>query len=340
MGLRVALGSSRIGSVVAATVLAALGAVCAIHFRPERDPQRLWRSVQADLGAQHYERAYATMSRLVDLRRPTEDDRMVLAQLAMTTGRTDKALENLARVPDSHPMASQARLWEGQLALRRQRAQAAELSFVRALAIDPGLIPARRELVYLYGMQRRRSELAAQFEALAELVPMSFDEVSLWCLIRSAPWDPKEIRPILDAFVQAEPGDRASRLALAEAYRRLGRPQEVDVVLSQLPREDPDARAILVRMAYDRGDTQAVESLLAPDHDGNPTLEIFRGRLALVHRDLRSAVHHFRKASAADPHDPAKLFMLGEALVKAGETIEGRLHLTVRPRSRCPLRTH
>jgi tetratricopeptide (TPR) repeat protein len=307
--------------------LVALGLICAVRFRPERDPDWLWSSVQADLHAQRFERAYAAMRRLVDLRRPTQEDRLVLAQLAMTTGRTDEALDNLAQVPDFHPMSSQARLWEGQLALRRQRAHAAELSFLRALTIDPGLIPARRALVYLYGMQRRRRELATQFEALAELAPMTFDEVILWCLIRVSPWDPNEVRPILEGFLQADPSDRSSRLALADVYRRLGLAEDVDVALRQLPPVDPDARAIRARMAYEQGDAQAVEPLLAPDHDGNPILEVFRGRIALVRGDLPSAVRHFRDASAADPHDPTKIFMLGEALIKAGDTSEGRIHL-------------
>ena len=102
---------------------------------------------------------------------------------------------------------------------------------------------------------------------------------------------------------------------------------EVEVALMHLPAVDPDARAILVRIAYDRGDAEAVESLLMPDHDGNPILEVFRGRMALVHGDLRSAVRHFRTGLAADPHDPLKLFMLGEALVKAGDTAVGRFYL-------------
>ena len=79
----------------------------------------------------------------------------MMARLAMATGRTNEALVNLAHVTDDHPAAAQARLWEGQLELRRQRARAAESSLRRAIAIDPGLVAARRELVYLYGMQRR-----------------------------------------------------------------------------------------------------------------------------------------------------------------------------------------
>ena len=82
--------------------------------------------------------------------------------------------------------------------------------------------------MYLYGVQRRCSELSTEFAALAEAAPMSFDQVSLWCLIGTAPWDPREVQPILAAFVQADPSDRESRLALAEAYGSLGQHEDVD----------------------------------------------------------------------------------------------------------------
>jgi tetratricopeptide (TPR) repeat protein len=267
------------------------------------------------------------MRRLLDSRPPTEDDWLMMARLAMATGRTNEALGELTRVSASHPAAAQARLWEGQLELRRQRARAAEALLRRALETDPKLVPAHRELIYLYGMQRRLSDLGAQFAALAELAPMNFDEVRVWCLIRSAPWDPQEVRHILAAFVQADPSDRASRLALAEAYGALGQHEDVKAVLKPLPAADPDARAILARIAHDQGDAAVVESLLALGPDDHPTLQFFRGRLALLRRDLAAAVRHFRKATAGDPHDRAKLFILGDALVKAGEPAEGKTYL-------------
>jgi tetratricopeptide (TPR) repeat protein len=326
MALRVTLGCSLTRSAVAVAVLAVLGGACAIFVRPERDPDRLWRSARDEFRVGRFDRAEAMMRRLVDVRPPTEDDWLIMARLAMAAGRTNEALLDLARVTDEHPIAAQARLWEGQLELHRQRARAAEAALRRAIAIDPGLVAARRELVYLYGMQRRCEDLSAQFAALAELAPMNFEQVTLWCLIGRAPWDPHEVQPILAAFVQADPTDRASRLALAEAYGSLGQYADVESVLKPLPAADPGARAILVRVAHERGDAAAVESLLALGPDEHPSLELFRGRIALLHRDLPAAIHHFRKAAAASPHDRDMLFMLGDALVKAGEPVEGQCY--------------
>ncbi len=245
----------------------------------------------------------------------------------MATGRTNEALAEFTRVSDGHLAAAQARLWEGQLELRTHRARAAESSLGRALAIDPRLVEARRHLVYLFGIQRRCDDLSAQFAALAELDFITFDQMSVWCLIRIAPWHPQEVQPILAAFVQADPEDRASRLALAEAYGSLGEHENVEAVLKHLPATDPDARAILARIAYDRGDAEAVESLLAQGGDDHPILQFYRGRLAILHRDLPGAVRHFREWTAADPHDRSRLFMLGDALVKSGDHVEGERYL-------------
>ncbi len=327
MGLRVAFGYRLTKFAVVAAGLATLVGAYAIVTQPERDPERLWQSIQADSRAQHFERAYAGMKRLLNLRPPTEDDCLTLARLAMATGRTNEALADFARVSDAHPTAALARLWEGQLELRIHRAHAAESSLRRALAIDPSLVEARRHLVYLYGMQRRCDELSAQFAALAERDLITFDQMSLWCLIGSAPWHPQEVQPILTAFVQADPDDRASRLALAEAYGSLGQYQNVEAVLKRLPATDPDARAILARIAFDRGDVEAVESLLSNGSDDHPILQFYRGRLAILHRDLPAAIRHFRKWTAADPHDRNRLYMLGDALVKSGKHVEGETYL-------------
>ena len=169
---------------------------------------------------------------------------------------------------------------------------------------------------------------------------MSFDQVSLWCLIGSAPWDPQEVRPILAAFVQADPDDRASRLALAEAYGSLGQYENVEAVLKHLPATDPGARAILARIAYDRGDPAAVEALLATGPDDHPILQHYRGQMALLHRDLPAAIRHFRRWTAADPHDRARLYMLGDALVKSGKPVEGDRLFAGRPRPSGSLQTH
>src|SRR5205823_8892957 len=121
---------------------------------------------QADLQGGRFERVEAAVARLARRREPTPRDWLLRAQLAVARSRTEAALADLARVPDHHYMAAQARLMAGQLELRRDRFRFAEEAFHAALRLDPGLIQAHRELIYIYGLQLRRPELNAEFHAL------------------------------------------------------------------------------------------------------------------------------------------------------------------------------
>ena len=244
---------------------------------------------------------------------------MLRARVAIARGRTEEALSALARVPNDHPMAIEARLRQGQLELRRDRMRAAEAALLQALRLHPQLVQARRELVYIYGMQLRRAELGAQFRALAELGPLSFGDAFVWSLSRGYPWDPAETVKMLGRFLEADPGDRWSRLGLAESLRQLGRLSEAEQVLRALADDDPLARAARVRVALDKGDVAAAESLLAGGPADHPELALLRGRMALLHHDGPAAVRHLRAAWAAAPEDRDIQFYLGQALRLAGD---------------------
>ena len=254
------------------------------------------------------------------LREPTALDRMLRAQLSMARGQTDEAIADLDRVPDDHKMGAQARLQTGQLELRRNRYQAAESAFRKALVIDPRMVPARRELVFIYGMQLRRPELNATFRALSELSPLTYPEVFLWCLSRGVSWEPEEIAETLAKCIEADPNDRWARLGRADALRELSRFDEAESVLAPLPGSDPDARAARVRIALDRGDPSAAEALLESGPSDHLGLALLRGRLALVHNDGKEAVRQFQAAYHQSPNLREAILGLGQAYQMVGDT--------------------
>jgi tetratricopeptide (TPR) repeat protein len=49
--------------------------------------------------------------------------------------------------------------------------------------------------------------------------------------------------------------------------------------------------------------------------------------LALLHHELPAAIGYFRRWAAADPHDRARLYVLGDALIKFGDAAEGNRYL-------------
>ena len=66
-------------------------------IRPDRDPDRLWRTVHDELRAGGSIGAESSMRRLLELRPATEDDWFTMAQIAMGQGRTTMLLTTCSR---------------------------------------------------------------------------------------------------------------------------------------------------------------------------------------------------------------------------------------------------
>ena len=306
-----------IGLIVAGSALLGWGYSVLRPTSPGAD--EVWAQAEADLHARRFERVEAAVARLARLREPTPLDWMLRAQLAVALERPDEALAELAQVPDSHYMAAQARLLAGQIELRRDRMRFAEEQLRDGIRIDPGLIQAHRELIYICGLQLRRAEINAEFRALSSLTDLPFQEVFHWCMLRNESWEPSEAGPMLAKCVAADPGDRWSRLALSENNRRMGLLDEADSAVAPLAADDPEAIAARARIAFDRHEMDRAERLLASGPVDNPVLARLRGRWALSRRDARTALSHFRIAYAADPDSREALFGLIGALQMLGD---------------------
>jgi tetratricopeptide (TPR) repeat protein len=290
--------------------------------RGPSDPNALWRQADADADVGRYDRVEAALARLGRLRSPTPDDWYLRAKLAMAQERTDEAVSDLAKIPDAAPLGGMARLRTGQIELRRDRWRHAETALRAASALDPRLVQAHRELIFLYSMQSRRAELGDQFRALSDLTALTFDDLFRWCLTRNTQWEPREIIAAMTRCVRADPADRWSRLALAAALRRVGRIDDAASALEPLPESDAEARMLRAEIALDRGDDRAAAALLAGGPEDHPGLARLRGRTALARHDGPAALDHYRIAAAADRDDRDTLFGLAAALVLTGNEAE------------------
>ncbi len=276
-------------------------------------------AAQADLKANRFDRVEDGIARLGRLRQPNAADRMLRGQLAVARERPDEALAELARVPDDSPLAPQARLLAGQVELRRNRFRFAEEAFRAAVRIDPALVRAHRELIYIYGYQLRRDGLDEEFLALSRVTDLRDKELFHWGLLKNDSWEPSEAADVLARSLAADPDDRWTRPALAENQRKMGHLEESEATLSRLAPDDPRAIATRVQLAMDRGDDRAAERLLATGPAAEPALARLRGRLALSRRDAAAAVRHFRIACEAQPDSREALSGLIAALGIQGE---------------------
>lgn len=316
-------GVPPVGLAAALVVVVVLAAALSRLRRP--DPDEVYESALGALEAGRFEAAESALGRLGLLRRPTVLDRGVRARVDIALGRIDAAVAGLATIPDDHPLAAWARLRVGQLERGRHRLRAAETALRQAMVLEPGLIEARRELIYLLGLQLRRRALGAEFAALAERSTLTAKEVWVWCLLHDlAWWTPAELATVLRPALKADPDDRWSRLALAESERRQGHFDAAETLLAPLPADDPDARAARAGMALERQGPESAEALLAEGPEDHPGLAALRGRLALARRDGPAAVRYFERARAADPGRRRSLADLGHAWQIAGEPEKAR----------------
>jgi tetratricopeptide (TPR) repeat protein len=306
---------------VAVTGLAIASMVGAIVWsRPRASAQRLWDQAQNALKAGDLATAEARLVSISRLRAPTSFDLSLKAQIAAANGRPDEALAALARIPEGDRLAGQAFLMAGRIERRRNHIRAAEAQFRNALAAETGLIGARKELIFILGMQLRRREVDEEFKSLSRLTPLSHHELVTWGLTHFSVWVENSADQ-LEAFIQADPEDRYSRLSLATVFlRTLGMERRVDETLEPLPRSDPAAAALRIELRLNQGRIDEAMALLEDAPDDDPLLARIRGRVALMRHDYEAAIRHFKAAWTEEPYDRVSLTDLGKALALFGDT--------------------
>jgi tetratricopeptide (TPR) repeat protein len=300
-------------------VLALVSAVAAWRTWSRPDPDRVWQEAVADILAGRWVRARAGLRRLERLRVATPEDWLLRAQVSNAAGDDDAALAALGHVPEDHPLAAQAAFMAGRIERSHHWIRRAEAAYRQALARDPGLIPAHRELIYILGMQLRRRELDAEFKALARLTRLSHHDLYTWGLTHFIAWGPHTAED-LDAFIRADPDDRYSRLALATLLvDQPAMEARVERVLEPLLRDDPDALALRVELKLNQGWVDEALAMLrdAPEHHAQ--LARLRGRVALMRGDPAAAIGHFQDALGHEPDERVAIAELGKALRLRGD---------------------
>lgn len=311
--------------VLTAAAAAGIVAVAALSARlrgngPGAEALTL-RALQA-VRTRQWAAADAALDQLASLHAPTAAETILRAEVRKGQGKPDDALALLGRVPPGDPLAAQVLLMSAQIERGRDRLRVAEERLLAALKLDPNLVQARRELVYLYGMQARRDDLAAQFEALSKIGRLSFEDVFLWTTSNQDIWANTAIEADLRRFLKADPDDRKSRVALASVLLAAGKLDEAESVASPLPDADVEALAVRIQIAMRRSQWDQTEALLRRAPGGPPLLSRLRGELAMRRDDWPAAVRELTQAMQADPAGLQAAQSLALALKHCGKSAE------------------
>jgi tetratricopeptide (TPR) repeat protein len=306
-----------IGLVLAIVTLAGLAvALRARQVRPGRAPRRLdlLYAAWTEFNAKRYDQASAILDRRAANVSATALDWMLRGRIAESQGLPDEAIGHLKKIADTDALSAQAWLRIGQIEHTRHLARAAEAAYRRAERLDPNQVQPRRELAYLYALQRRQAECDSEFRALSRLIPLDHVLTFAWCQNYCRLWDPNESRKVLKAFLTEDPDDRFSRLALATSFQLTNQLDSAVEVLRAFPNSDPDARALRTQFAIERGEIEAAEILAREGPADHARLNVLRGQLALHAGQTRNAVAFFQAALRKESEDRDALQGLGLAM--------------------------
>ena len=141
--------------LASAVVIVVLLMMVGVAFNWPRgmDPQRLWNEAHSALQSGDLAAAEAKLASINRLRTPTSQDWSLKAQIAVARDHPEDALSALSHIPPDAPLAAQGFLLAGRIERQRNRMRAAEVYFRKALAAEPVLINAHKELIYVLGMQ-------------------------------------------------------------------------------------------------------------------------------------------------------------------------------------------
>jgi tetratricopeptide (TPR) repeat protein len=294
---------------------------------PPQPIEVLRQRVDQALQAKDYEGAIAILDRMEAQGGSRTEDQIRRAGAELGRERLDEVLRIVADVPLVGPDGARARLLAGQVSLRRHRLREAEPLFREAIALDPTVLQARRELVYVYGMREQRTLLHEQFLAMSQLVPLDWSDLFLWCLTRASDWYPPEHVPFLEKVIAADPEDQAARLSLSNSLAKLGAFREAKDILAPLNVSDPNVRLARAHVAMTSGDLAETDRLLAEGPDNHLELNCLRGQVAMARRDAAGAIRWFRKAVDQDPLDRDAVAGIGRAYQLAGDSQAARPYL-------------
>ena len=318
--------------VAAISIALAILVVAVTWPRTHIDPQLLWNEAYNALQSGDFATAEAKLASIRRLRAPTSSDWSLAAQIAVNNGRPDDALAALNHIPQDDALAAQGFLLAGRIERQRNRMRASESYFRKALARDPGLIGAHKELIYILGLQLRRREVDAEFKVLARLTPLTHQELYTWGVTHFNflynVWA-QDTAEHLESFILSDPGDRYSRLSLATLLvKSPGAEARLEQILEPLPRSDPEAAALLIESRFEHGRFDEAIAMLQDTSADHPKLARIRGRVSLMRGDLTAAIRYFKDALTEEPYDRVAVSELGKALMLAGDKSAAESYLT------------
>ncbi|HLJ11520.1 MAG TPA: tetratricopeptide repeat protein, partial [Planctomycetaceae bacterium] len=278
----------------------------------------------------------AAMARFDELlaRNPSQSTALLYrGQLARDAGDLAGAEKFWKRVPDQPAReGGTARFLEGTLFLEADRPRQAEAAFLKAIELHPDYVKPHERLLKLYVAQLRAPDIKRELDAVRRFRTWTLDELLQFAYLTGKVTDTVQSIPRVEKFIENDPDDVHSLLALGRYYTWDSRFDDAISVLrralSCAPR-DPAVRAYLAEALLDQSELAEARKVLGgdtADRDAPQCVWRSHGLYWLAVGETKKAIACLTRAAAMDPNDAPAVYKLALTLKQAGDAAAAEMH--------------
>ena len=318
---------------IAAIAVIAIGAATFLSVRSrEKSSPAGWDEIERAARGRRWAEVRPRLERWIAAHPSHGESRILMADLELRLKHRDPAVEWLRSVGPADPSWAKAQMLLGTLAVGERRAADAGRIFRGVADRDPRAIEARRNLLYLLGLQMRTAEARS---VLWELYRVEDDPRVLIDLVLETLTDPdvRGLAPELELLVARTPEDPMLQRAWGMSLLYQGRAGEALPRLEAAARSvenDPSGRFALAECLLMLGRTVDADRILGPvpEHPVDASQWwVYRGRLEESAGKLDRSIASLERAAQLNDRNREAHFRLGQALRRLGRARPAAEHL-------------